>query len=101
MRELQQANRLPLDYIGVGPIFPTRAKPTATVGLKVLAQITQQAAHPVIAIGGITLANAKQVLDTGVAGLACISLLHQAATPAALSSTLNHLTHLLAEQQYV
>ncbi|MGL4859387.1 MAG: thiamine phosphate synthase [Enterobacteriaceae bacterium] len=89
--ELQQANRLPIDYIGVGAIFPTANKPDIQTlwGIDGLQQIIRQSHHPVVAIGGITTANADSVIATGCAGIAAIGLFHDASDLQATTRYLN------------
>jgi thiamine-phosphate pyrophosphorylase len=64
-----------VDYLGVGPIFPTPSKADATppIGLVELARICRELPIPVVAIGGITESNLPAVIETGVAGAAVIS----------------------------
>jgi thiamine-phosphate diphosphorylase len=66
----------PVDYLIAGTVFESRSKPGApkTIGLDGLARIVQSVAVPVLAIGGITAAQIDQVLATGAAGVAGISL---------------------------
>lgn len=73
------ADKCPIDYIAVGPIFPTLTKPEACaeegdyIGLELLFKICQLVSKPVVAIGGITLNTAKDVLETGASCVAIIS----------------------------
>jgi thiamine-phosphate pyrophosphorylase len=74
---LEQALRAdgePVNYIAVGPIFATSTKlnPDPVVGLDRLREICSQVHKPVVAIGGITLENARDVLDCGAASVAVI-----------------------------
>ena len=64
-----------VDYLGVGPVFATQSKPDAAppLGLNVLSDIVRRSPCPVVAIGGITLANAMAVFSTGIDGIAVIS----------------------------
>ena len=62
------------DYIGVGAIFPTITKLDAPlIGIDKLKTIVKEAKIPVVAIGGITPQNAKQLLKFGAAGIAIAS----------------------------
>ncbi len=80
--QAEQACRLPLDYIAVGPIFGTATKATGyeAVGLALLQDASAAAAAagvPVVAIGGITLDTAPEVLAAGASAVAVITdLLH-------------------------
>ena len=72
-----------VDYIAVGPIFPTTTKDTGyeARGLD-LVRYAAGRGRPVVAIGGITLANAASVLEAGASSVAVISDLLVAADPA-------------------
>ena len=70
------AAKLPIDYLAVGPIFATTTKSdTAPVlglhGLRVVREAV--GAFPLVAIGGITHANARQVIQAGADSVAVIS----------------------------
>jgi thiamine-phosphate pyrophosphorylase len=63
------------DYLGAGAVFPTGSKDDAgsAIGLDGLARICTAVKIPVVAIGGIGLANAADVMKSGAAGIAVIS----------------------------
>ena len=62
------------DYIAVGSIFPTGTKPGfQLVGLDLLRELRPRLGVPVVAIGGITEANAAQVMEAGADAAAVIS----------------------------
>lgn len=63
------------DYIGYGPIYQTSSKSDAEnpKGLERLRQMCEVAACPVIAIGGITIDTAADVIRAGAHGIAVIS----------------------------
>jgi len=69
------ADRLPVDYIALGPVFQTSTKvnPDPIVGLQLLREAKSRISKPLVAIGGITLETANQVLDAGADTLAIIS----------------------------
>lgn len=64
-----------VDYVAVGPVFPTRTKENTqpVVGLRGLSEICSRVRKPVVAIGGIRLESARDVLDCGAASIAVIS----------------------------
>ena len=69
-------------YIALGHVFPTQTKqmPSAPQGLAQLAShVTRLKDYPTVAIGGISLARAPQVLATGVGSIAVVSAITQAA----------------------
>ena len=70
-----EADRAPVDYIAIGPVFQTSTKenPEAIVGLEAIAAIKSQASKPLVAIGGITLALALSVIEAGADSVAVIS----------------------------
>ncbi|XTZ38208.1 thiamine phosphate synthase [Salmonella enterica] len=68
-------------YIALGHVFPTQTKqmPSAPQGLEQLARhITRLKDYPTIAIGGISLQRAPDVLATGVGSIAVVSAITQA-----------------------
>jgi len=75
LEQALQAENEPADYIAVGPVFPTRSKanPEPVLGLEALRTICARVRKPVVAIGGITLENAREVFGCGVASVAIIS----------------------------
>jgi len=75
LQQAMRAEKLPLDYVAVGPIFltATKEKPDAVVGLENLSAICQAIRKPVVAIGGIKLENAEDVLKAGATSVAVIS----------------------------
>lgn len=64
-----------VDYIGVGPVFPTTSKPDADpdLGIETLKQLMRTKPCPAVGIGGITLTTAADVIRTGVDGIAVVS----------------------------
>lgn len=69
-------------YIALGHVFPTQTKQmsSAPQGLAQLARhITRLGDYPTVAIGGISLARAPAVLETGVGSIAVVSAITQAA----------------------
>jgi thiamine-phosphate pyrophosphorylase len=62
------------DYIGFGPIYPTRSKerPDPVQGIDGLRQIRARVALPIVAIGGITAAAMSEVLAAGADAVAMI-----------------------------
>jgi thiamine-phosphate pyrophosphorylase len=73
--EAEAAQRAGADYLGVGPVYPTgsKADARAVLGTERLRSVKNAVRIPVIGIGGISPANAAEVMKTGVAGVAVIS----------------------------
>jgi thiamine-phosphate pyrophosphorylase len=67
-------DREPVDYLAIGPIFTTsnKADPDPVVGTAGLAGLRAATRKPVVAIGGITRANARQVWSAGADSVAVI-----------------------------
>lgn len=65
----------PVDYIAIGPVFPTSSKahPDPLVGLDSIRLARRLTTLPAIAIGGITLDNAARVWGAGADSIALIS----------------------------
>ncbi len=62
------------DYLGVGAVFPTGSKDDAEVLDRSTLKAICDAVHiPVIAIGGITHDNVKELRGSGICGIAVIS----------------------------
>ena len=63
------------DYIGFGPVYPTSSKADAAPagGLDLLREVMEMIPLPIVAIGGITEANAPLVMKAGAYGIAVIS----------------------------
>ena len=65
------------DYLGVGAVFPTSSKDDAEdVPFETLKAICEAVSIPVIAIGGITQENVKELAGSGICGIAVISAIY-------------------------
>jgi len=73
--QLRAAALEPVDYIAVGPVFPTasKANPDPVVGLEGIRLARSLTTQPVVAIGGINLQNARGVWSAGADSIAVIS----------------------------
>ena len=73
------------DYLGVGPVYGTSTKSDAgaAIGLDGLARVVRATTLPVVGIGGVTLANAPDVLCAGAAGVAVVGAIWHAPDPEA------------------
>jgi len=71
------------DYIGVGPVFATLSKKDigSPLGLAGLREIRQKVKIPILAIGGISVANVADVIASGADGVAVISAIAAATDP--------------------
>ena len=74
LEQARKAEAEGADYLGVGAVFPTSTKQdTWTIDHEVLRQICAAVSIPVVAIGGITVDNARELAGTGIAGIAVVS----------------------------
>ncbi len=74
VEEAVKAEKLGAHFLGAGSVYPSPSKPEARViGVKGLREIVERVRIPVVAIGGITHSNVREVLATGVCGVAVIS----------------------------
>lgn len=75
IEEARQAERDGADYIGVGPVFPTKSKEdvVAPVTTAYVSQVAAEIGIPFVAIGGIKLHNVDRVLEAGATRICAIS----------------------------
>jgi thiamine-phosphate pyrophosphorylase len=73
--QLREAAMTPADYLAIGPVFATSSKhkPDPVVGLEGVWRARQLTRKPLVAIGGITRANAASVMEAGADSVAVIS----------------------------
>jgi len=90
LAQLDAAERAPVDYYGISPVFATRSKHDAApaLGLPGLRAIRAGTRRPLVAIGGIDASNAAQVMAAGADGLAVVSALCSSADPEAAARDL-------------
>jgi thiamine-phosphate pyrophosphorylase len=90
MDEVLQSAALPVDYLGVSPVFatPTKTDTAPAWGLDGLARARAATRLPLVAIGGIHAGNARDVLRAGADGLALVSALCAADDPRAAAANL-------------
>ena len=76
--QLDDAVRQPIDYVAIGPVFGTASKHTGydAIGLSLVEAAAARARPrglPVVAIGGITIDRAADVIRAGASSVAVIS----------------------------
>jgi thiamine-phosphate pyrophosphorylase len=73
--QLRDADQTSADYLAIGPVFSTSSKinPDPVVGLEGVRRARQLTRTPLVAIGGITRANAASVIEAGADSVAVIS----------------------------
>jgi thiamine-phosphate pyrophosphorylase len=75
LAQVREADTLPVDYIAIGPVFATgsKANPDPVVGIEGVRQAREATSKPLVAIGGITRLNCRQVKEAGADSVAVIS----------------------------
>lgn len=83
MDQALQAMELYPDYIGIGPVFPTRTKTDTDpeVGAAETGRIAQAVPIPAVAIGGINTENLINVLQAGAQNYCVVSAVNRAPNP--------------------
>jgi thiamine-phosphate pyrophosphorylase len=75
LEQLREADASSADYVAFGPIFATTSKeaPDPVAGLEGLRQGREATSKPLVAIGGITVQNVREVIECGADSVAVIS----------------------------
>ena len=78
------------DYLVFGPVYRTRSKTQygPPQGIDRLSEVCHAVSLPVLAIGGITVENARACREAGAAGIAAIRLFEEAKDLAAVVKAL-------------
>ena len=73
--QVAEAEKTSADYVAIGPVFATmsKEKPDPVVGVEGVRRARQLTRKPLVAIGGITRANAASVIEAGADSVAVIS----------------------------
>ncbi|MFT4058307.1 MAG: thiamine phosphate synthase [Legionella sp.] len=81
--EVAMAHAICPSYMAIGPIYPTTSKELVfrPQGIDMLARWIRTLNYPLVAIGGISIARAPEVVATGVSGVALISAITEADDP--------------------
>ncbi len=84
LEQFRSAADTDADYIALGPVFETDSKmnPDPVVGTAMIREASKLTRKPIVAIGGITLDRAKEVMEAGADSVAVISDVLRAADPA-------------------
>lgn len=79
LEQILEAEKTTADYVAVGPIFATTTKtnPGPVVGLDLVRAARKATSKPLVAIGGITRANCRSVIEAGADSVAVISDLQE------------------------
>ncbi|MCQ2342443.1 MAG: thiamine phosphate synthase [Paludibacteraceae bacterium] len=91
MEDIEKANQMDIDYIGISPVFATSTKTDTAhpFGITGTRQAAAMSIHPTIGIGGIHRENAREVMECGIDGIAVVSEIMLAADPEQAAKELN------------
>ena len=83
LEQFRSAAATDADYIALGPVFATDAKanPDPVVGPAMIREARKLTQKPIVAIGGITLERAREVIEAGADSVAVISDILRAPNP--------------------
>jgi thiamine-phosphate pyrophosphorylase len=83
-QQFEQAIATSADYVAIGPIFATtsKANPDPAVGTALVRELRPLTKKPIVAIGGIRLECAAEVIEAGADSVAVISDILAAPDPA-------------------
>jgi len=82
--ELAAAQHEPVDYLGIGPVYPTQTKKDvkgSPWGLEGLRNAVKASKIPLVGIAGINQSNVCDVVSSGVEGVAVVSAICSAPSP--------------------
>jgi thiamine-phosphate pyrophosphorylase len=75
LEQFKDAVATSADYVAIGPVFSTstKANPDPVVGIELIRRVRSLTEKPIVAIGGITLERAAEVMQAGADSVAVIS----------------------------
>ena len=81
--DVERAQYLDVDYLGVSPVFetPTKTDTKGSWGLEGLSKIKAYSRHPLVAIGGLNASNAADAVRAGADCIAVVSAICSAFDP--------------------
>jgi thiamine-phosphate pyrophosphorylase len=82
--QIDEVHKLNINYLSLSPVFPTPTKPDTTpaFGIEGLKKARQMTSRPLMTIGGINKTNLKDIVDAGMDGVAVVSAICSAPSPA-------------------
>jgi thiamine-phosphate pyrophosphorylase len=86
--QTRAADLEPVDYLAIGPVFATdsKANPDPVIGLDGVRRARALTNKPLVAIGGITAATARAVVEAGADSVAVIAAIFSSGKPAGQSA---------------
>ena len=88
--DLERANALDVDYVGISPVYgtPTKTDTAEPFGLEGLRRAVELSVHPTVAIGGMNASTVGDVMAVGTDGVAVVSAICSAPSPRTASQEL-------------
>ncbi len=94
LNRAKQAQKEGASYVAFGAVFPTPTKPNAPrATLELLREAKSEIQIPIVAIGGITMNNAHDVIETGIDAIAVITNLYESNSIKETAETLSQMFH--------
>jgi len=94
LNRAKQAQKEGASYVAFGAVFPTPTKPNAPrATLELLREAKSEIQIPIVAIGGITMNNAHDVIETGIDAIAVITSLYESNSIKETAETFNTMFH--------
>lgn len=91
VRAAVEAEEVGADFLIAGTVFPSATHPESPVrGIGFLSTLRQEVSIPILAIGGVTRRNVREVMETGIAGVAVVSAISEAEDPGAATRSMVH-----------
>ena len=99
--DVEESQKLDVDYIGVSPVFatPTKTDTKGAWGLEGLAKIKAFSCHPLVAIGGLNESNARETVAAGADCIAVVSAICASPDPEAAARRLNNIIEAAMSQR--
>ena len=99
--DVESAQALDVDYLGVSPVFetPTKTDTKGSWGLEGLSKIKAYSRHPLVAIGGLNASNAADAVRAGADCIAVVSAICSASDPLETARELRDIIHNALEQR--
>ena len=84
-QEVEEAESMPVDYINIGPMFPTATKDHSkygALGTERVLELSRLSRHPFTTMGGIKKTHLRDLFTRGISTVAMVTEISQAPDPA-------------------
>ncbi len=100
--QAHEANKMDVDYIALSPVYstPTKTDTNEPLGLNGVKNITAITPYPAVAIGGMNIKTAGDVIKCGASGIAVVSAIVSAPDPQLASRKLKEMVLQAKHQKY-